>query len=177
MSDLATVTRVHARGMITLRGDFATATFKKAVKAVTGQALPAVGQMSGKGAGAALWMSPDEVLMMVPYGDVDDTVAALNKALAGTHHLVADVSDARAVFSISGVNARDVIGRLSPADLSDVALPIGTVRRTRLAQVPAAFFRKDADTFELVCFRSVADYAHGILMRAATAGSVTGFYA
>lgn len=177
MSDLATVTRVHARGMVTLRGDFGNAKFKKAVKSVTGQAVPAVGQMAGNGTQSALWMSPDELLVMVLYGEVDDTVAALNTALAGTHHLVADVSDARAVFSISGAKARDVIGRLSPADLSDAALPIGTVRRTRLAQVPAAFFRTDADTFELVCFRSVADYAHGILMRSATAGSATGFYA
>lgn len=176
MSDMNKVARLDIRGMITLRGDLASAKMKKAVKAVTGKAVPDVGRRSGGDDSFALWMSPDELLLMVPYDTVPNTIAQIGKALAGAHHLIADVSDARAVFSVSGRNARDVIAKVCPADLSDDAFPIDMVRRSRLAQVPAAFFRVDANTFELVCFLSVADYAHGVLQRSASHAPVVGFY-
>jgi len=176
MSDLATITRAPARGMITLRGDLANAKIKKAVKAAVGQAIPASGQFSGKGDTGVAWMSPDELLLMVPYAGVADAIAALEKTLAKAHYLVADVSDARAVFTVAGDGARDVLARLFPVDVHADSFGAGQVRRTRLAQVAAAFWMHDGG-FDVVCFRSVADYAQGVLTRAATTGQKTGFFA
>jgi len=89
MSDLAGVTRVEARGMITLRGDLASSKIKKAIKASCGQAVPKTGQILGGGVRGVAWMSPDEVLLMVPYGEVSAILTALYKALSKKHHLAA----------------------------------------------------------------------------------------
>jgi sarcosine oxidase subunit gamma len=162
--------------MITLRGDLGGAKMKKAVKAVTGQAVPTSGQFLGNGDKGVAWMSPDELLVIVPYADVAGAIEALNKALAKTHFLTVDVSDARAVFTVSGNGARDVLARLCPVDLHPGSFGMGQARRTRLAQIAAAFWMHDVG-FDVVCFRSVGDYAEGVLTRAATTGEKTGFFA
>jgi len=76
------------------------------------------------------------------------------------------VSDARSLFRIDGPQAAQVLARLCPVDLHKDSFGVGDMRRTRLAQVAAAFWRDDMG-FEVVCFRSVGDYAHGVLQNAA----------
>ncbi|AKS45823.1 sarcosine oxidase subunit gamma [Octadecabacter temperatus] len=176
MSNIAVVTRADARGMITLRGDLGSAKIKKAVKAATGQKMPVSGQFLGDGTQGVAWMSPDELLLIVPYDSVGTSIEGLNKALVKTHFLTVDVSDARAVFTVSGDGARDVLARLCPVDLHPDSFGVGQARRTRLAQIAAAFWMHEGG-LDVVCFRSVADYAHGVLTRAATTGDKTGFFA
>ena len=166
MSDLEQVTRVTARGMITLRGDLASALMKKAVKALTGQAMPTSGQFLGNATSGVAWMSPDELLLVVPYGDVTKSVVQIDEIFKGQHYLAADVSDARAVFSVLGTNARDVLARVSPVDLHADSFCVGQFRRTRIAQVAAAFWMHDTG-FDVVCFQSVGDYAQDLLTQAA----------
>lgn len=165
----ATVAEAGLRGMITLRGDLASAAMKKAVKAAAGTAVPAQRRIEISGDRAAAWMSPDELLILVPYEAVLDAVATLEQSLAGTHHLVADVSDARAVFTVAGAGAEQVLMKLCPADIA--ALAPGEIRRTRAAQVAAAFWKSGEEEFTLVSFRSVAGYVMGLLETAARAGS------
>lgn len=171
MSDPVEVTRADARGMITLRADLDSAQVAKAIKSVCGQNMPVSGQMLGNGARGVAWMSPDEVLVMVSYDSVADAVAQIDAALAGTHFLVVDVSDARAVFTVSGPDAREVLARLCPVDLHADSFGVGQFRRTRMAQIAAAFWCHDAG-FDVVCFRSVADYAEALLGNAAGGGKV-----
>lgn len=172
MSKLALVTRRDARGMITLRGDFSSETFKTAVNAACGQAMPMSGQILGDREQAVAWMSPDELLVMVAYGRVGDVIDGLTNALAGEHALIADVSDARAMFEVSGDDAHEVLARVCPVDLHRDSFGVGQFRRTRLAQVAAAFWRHDTG-FDVVCFRSVADYVESLLNNAAN-GQKTG---
>ncbi|SPH17563.1 hypothetical protein DEA8626_01086 [Defluviimonas aquaemixtae] len=155
------VAEAGLRGMITLRGDLASAKMKKAVKAATGTAVPAPRRIEIEGDKATAWMSPDELLILVQYEDARATVEALEKVLAGDHHLVADVSDARAVFTIRGSKAQEVLAKLCPVDFEMLAE--GEIRRTRAAQVAAAFWKSGADEFTLVSFRSVAGYVMGLL--------------
>jgi len=165
------------RTMISLRGDLASAKMTKAVRDAAGLAVPdRLGATFGAGT-AALWMSPDELLLISPRDEQEKVMAAAEKALAGSHHLVADVSDARAAFRLEGEGAhvREVLAKLSPADAHPEALPPGTVRRTRFAQVPAAFWMQDDNSAEVVAFRSVAAYVFGLLKTAAAAGPVGHF--
>ncbi|MDB4122665.1 sarcosine oxidase subunit gamma [Octadecabacter sp.] len=171
MADLATVSRLPASGMITLRGDLSGSKIKKAVKAACGQGIPVSGEILGDGARAVAWMSPDELLVMVPYGDVQAVIDAMNKALGGVHALVADVSDARGLFRVEGGSAHEVLARVCPVDLHAASFGVGQFRRTRLAQVAAAFWRHDTG-FDVVCFLSVADYVDGVLGNAVTAPRV-----
>ena len=168
-SGFATVTEAGLQGMITLRGDLKSAKLKKAVKAATGVDVPAQRRIAMNGDKGAGWMSPDELLILVPYAQAHATVEALSKALEGEHHLVADVSDARAMFRIKGAKADQVLMKLCPVDLPTLAE--GELRRTRAAQVAAALWKSDKDEFTLVSFRSVAGYVFGALEVSARTGS------
>ncbi len=163
----ATIREIGPLGMITLRAKGVKA-LDKAVKAVTGTKLPAPRRIEINGDSACGWMSPDEYLLVVPYGDVAQALAKLAKALAGEHHLAVDVSDARAVFRIEGDKAADVLRKLSPVDFDQ--LEPGELRRSRAAQVAAAMWA-DGGGFTLVCFRSVAGYVVGLLSHSAQPGS------
>lgn len=163
-------------GMITLRGNLASPVIAKAVKAATGTAMPDARQCVTGAKGATAWMSPDELLLMVDYATVDATIAKLEKALSGVHNLIANVSDARAVYDLNGAAIRDVLAKGSPADLSSDVLPVGEVRRTRIAQLAVAFWFADDNTARLVCFRSVAGYIMDWLENASETGSEVGFH-
>jgi sarcosine oxidase subunit gamma len=158
-------------GMVTLRADLAAAT--TALKAA-GVAVPDR-RRTGDG---SLWMSPDELLILCPRDGAADKVAAISGALKGTHFLAVDVSDARVMFRITGQGSaiRETLAKLSPADLRGSALPVGEVRRTRFAQVAAAFWFESEDEARLICFRSVADYVFGLLTHAARPGSEVGHF-
>lgn len=167
----ATVAEAGLRGMITLRGDLASKPLATALRAI-GIILPPQRRVVMSGSKGAAWMSPDELLLLVPYPEAPATVSALSTALAGEHALVVDVSDARATFTVTGARAADVIRKLSPADIDRLAE--GEVRRTRIAQVAGAFWRSGPEEITLVTFRSVAGYVMGLLEVSARAGSEIG---
>ena len=166
------VRELGLQGMITLRGDLSMAKIAKAVKAAVGVDMPALRGVNLKNGKGAAWMSPDELLLMVAYEDTETTVAKLRKSLGNTYSLVVNVSDARAVFTLTGDKVREVVAKLSPVDMA--ALPMGEIRRTRLAQVPAAFWMSGDDEITLVVFRSVAQYAFDLLTTAAAKGGEVG---
>jgi sarcosine oxidase, subunit gamma len=163
----ALIREIGPVGMITLRAKGLKA-LDKAVKAAVGTKVPGPRRIEISGEKACGWMSPDEYLLVLPYGDVPAALAAIGKALAGQHHLAVDVSDARAVFRIEGDKAADVLRKLTPADIDRLA--DGELRRSRAAQVAAAFWRTEGG-ISLVSFRSVAGYVMGLLRHAAEPGS------
>ena len=69
---------------------------------------------------------------------------------------------------------RDVIAKLAPVDMHPGQFNGTMFRRTRFAQVPAAFWMPDAQTVRIVCFRSVARYMFDLLRIAAQPGSEVG---
>lgn len=160
-------------GMVTLRGELGAVA--AAVREVVGVEMPGVNHIALNGARGAVWMSPDELLLLVPYGEAGEAVAALDAALAGVHHLAVDVSDGRAVIRLEGRGVREVLGKLTPADLTPAAFGPGQVRRSRLGQVAAAFWCESEERWTVVCFRSVGDYAFKLLAQSAADGAV-GFY-
>ncbi len=163
----ATVREIGPIGMLTLRAKDMKS-LDKAIKAAVGVKTPAPRRIETLGDRACAWMSPDEYLLVLPYTQVPEALAALAKALAKDHHLAADVSDARAVFRVEGAKADQVLQKLMPVDIA--RLPPGELRRTRMAQIAAALWR-EGDGFTVVCFRSVAAYAMGVLTHAAMPGS------
>jgi sarcosine oxidase, subunit gamma len=155
-------------GMVTLRCDPSVKALSKAVKTAVGVAMPDVRRIVRDGAFAAAWMAPDEVLLIMPYPQVANTLSSIAKVLKDEHHLAVDVSDARAVFHVTGPRAAEVLMKLTPSDISTLAP--GELRRSRAAQVAAAFWAEDGG-YKIVCFRSVADYMMGLLSHSAAPGS------
>lgn len=170
-----TIRDAGLRGMIILRGDLANSKLKSVCTGVSGVDFPAQGQANCVGDKGLCWMSPDELLVLVPYAEVDQAIALFAKALKGQHYLAENVSDARALLYVEGTFAREVIAKLAPADLHPDSFKSGDFRRTRLGQVAAAFWMRDEDTFEVICFRSVADYTFDLLAASAAAGQVGHF--
>lgn len=171
-----TVEEVGPVGMITLRGALGSPTLAKAVESVMGVEVPASRRIETAGTKSVAWMSPDELLLVLPYAEVTATQAALTAALGKDHALAVDVSDARAVFRIKGDKAREVLAKLCPVDLSPAVFHAGEVRRTRAAQVAAALWLSGGDEFTLVCFRSVAGYVMGLLRASASPGGEVGLF-
>lgn len=173
-SGAVTIREAGLQGMITLRGDLGDEKIAAAVKAAVGLAMPKARQIKqGKNGGVA-WMSPDELLLFCDHAGADATVAKLDKALAGAHHLAVNVSDARAMFTLEGTGVREVIAKGAPADMSETGLPVGEVRRSRIGQIAAAFWLSDAETLHVVCFRSVAAHMFRWLENAAEADTLPG---
>lgn len=164
----AKISEIGPVGMISLRAKPDVKGLAKAIKSVIGTAVPASCQIVVNGDNAAGWMSPDEYLLILPYGDTTAALASIDKALAGQHYLAVVVSDARAVFRIEGNAADQVLAKLAPVDFA--TLGPGELRRSRAAQVAAAVWRDEAG-FTLVCFRSVAKYVMGLLTHSAMPGS------
>lgn len=164
-------------GMVTLRGDLASAPLRRAVKTVVGVEVPQVRRLAMAEGRGALWMSPDELMILVPHGAAAGVVSALAAALGGEHHLAADVSDARAVFRLTGETGavREVLAKLTPADVSPEGLGPGEVRRTRLGQVAAAFWIGEEGA-TVVCFRSVALYVFELMSNATAPEAAVGYW-
>ncbi|WP_439521902.1 sarcosine oxidase subunit gamma [Marivita sp.] len=173
---LVQVNELAGQGMVTVRGDLADTAIIKAVKDVFGVTLPGTRETAFDGAQGALWMSPDEALLLCPYVVAQQKADELAAKLADAHALVVNVSDARAVFQLKGTMLREVIAKLAPVDMSPDAFKPGMVRRTRLAQVAGAFWMDDAHSARVVCFRSVAGYMFGILRNAADDASAVNHF-
>lgn len=170
-SGLVSVKEIGPLGMLTLRGDLSDKAFAKAVASGAALVMPEVRQVVAKDATALAWMTPDELLLICDYKEVQARKDALSGALTKQHALVANVSDARAVFEVQGDAVRDVIAKLAPVDMHPDHFKPGMFRRTRFAQVPAAFWLLDDTTARIICFRSVARYMFDILNMAGQSGS------
>jgi len=173
---LCRVADAGLQGMIVLRGDLGSDALRSAVQDLTGAGVPKVRRVLSKGTFSVLWMSPDELMILCPYAQADAHVATLAKALEGQHALVANLSDARAVFALTGAGLREVVAKVAPIDMAPGAFGPGDIRRTRFAQVSAAVWMTDDTSARVVCFRSVAEYMFNLLRTAAHPGAGVGFF-
>ncbi|WGH78653.1 sarcosine oxidase subunit gamma [Jannaschia ovalis] len=160
-----TITALPPVGMVALRGD--PELLGRAVAEIAGPGTPAARMRTEAQGRGLLWMSPDDLLLTCDYAEAPALAERLAAALAGDFATVAVVSDARAVFALEGA-VEDLLARLMPVDFARLAP--AEVRRSRMAQIPAAIWR-EGEGWRLVCFRSVAGYAEGLLHNAAPVGA------
>lgn len=173
---LVEVREIGPQGMITLRGDLSAPQVIAAITDLTGLEMPGLRAANTAGDTGLLWMSPDELLVLVPYRQALAAVDRLNAALSGLHVLVVNVSDMRALFQLRGTQLRDVLAKLAPVDFAPEALPVGELRRTRFAQVAAGVWLLDDTSARVFCFRSVAGYMFNLLSTVSDPDSHVGFH-
>ncbi len=160
------------RGQITLRGDLGSFEIRTALEQVMRCDVPApLAHSDGK----AVWMSPDELLLFVPYAETAAKAEALSQKLAGTHHMAQDVSDARTVLRLAGPLVGEVLAKGVPVDTTIAGFAPGTARRTHLGGLAVALWRVDAETWEIACFRSYAHHLRNWLEATAVPGSEVGW--
>lgn len=163
-------------GQVTLRADLAAAAVRSAVKAAIGVEPPAPLRCAFDDGRGAVWMSPDELLLFTAYAQAGELAEGLDAALSGTHHMAVNVSDARAVLTLSGARVPEVLAKSAPLDLAPAAFPVGMARRTHIGGIAVAFWRKGEADWEIVCLRSFARHLFDWLVQASRQGSEVGIF-
>lgn len=137
----------------------AIAAFSKAL----GVALPMKPKSSEtKGTRTALWLGPDEWLILDGANNpIDD--AAKAKALNSS----VDVSQRNTAIIVSGAAAEATLSSGCPQNLSLAVFPVGACSRTILGKVEIVVLRTGAQEFRVECWRSFSDYVMTFLTDAA----------
>lgn len=116
---------------------------------------------------AALWMGPDEQLVLAPVAEGEAIGRLLADALTGMPHALADVSHRQIAFETRGPQAQTALSVGCPLDLDIEGFPVGMCTRTLLGKADIVLWRTSADTFHIEVWRSFADYASRFLAEAA----------
>jgi sarcosine oxidase subunit gamma len=133
-----------------------------------GAELPSRLGGAGEGAGrAALWLGPDEWLLVANSADAADIGATLDSVLEGTAHSLVDVSHRQVGLSASGPAAARVLNAGCPLDLDLKAFPVGFATRTVFDKVEIVLWRRAETTFHVEIWRSFAPFLAGSLAEAA----------
>ena len=119
-----------------------------------------------QGERAALWLGPDEWLLLAPEAGTAALLEAVETALAAVPHALVDISHRQVGFDIAGAAAATVLNSGCPLDLSLDAFPVGMSTRTVLAKSDIVLWRRASERFRLEVNRSFADYVAGYLRMA-----------
>jgi sarcosine oxidase subunit gamma len=115
---------------------------------------------------AALWLGPDEQLVLAPVADAEAVASQLRAALGALPHSLVDVSHRQIAIEISGPTAQTLLSAGCPLDLHVASFPIGMCTRTILGKADIILWRTGTDSFHVEVWRSFADYATRFLAEA-----------
>ena len=118
------------------------------------------------GARAALWLGPDEWLLLAPEADGATLAPALAAALSQLPHSLVDVSHRQCAFRIAGPRAATLLAAGCPLDLDVGAFPTDMCTRTVLAKAEIVLWRTGAEAFRVEVWRSFAAYLSQFLVEA-----------
>ncbi|RUX08668.1 MAG: sarcosine oxidase subunit gamma family protein [Mesorhizobium sp.] len=118
---------------------------------------------ASKGGRTALWLGPDEWLVIDeagkdPLADCAE-VSALHSSVGISHRNIA--------ISVTGPAAEAAINSGCPQDLSLEAFPVGAASRTILGKAEIVLLRTAEDAFRVECWRSFSDYVFTFLSEGA----------
>jgi sarcosine oxidase subunit gamma len=119
------------------------------------------------GVRSALWLGPDERLLLGDAYSAAETASRLGQVLQQQPHSLVDVSHRQVAFAIAGPQAATVLAAGCPLDLDPGAFPPGMCTRTVLAKAEIVLWRRDNDSFHLEVWRSFAAYVSGVIAEAA----------
>jgi sarcosine oxidase subunit gamma len=143
------ITVVPPLARVIVRGDAAAAAF--------GIPLPASPcRAATVGARTALWLGPDEWLLLAP----EDDAAISGLETAGA---IVDVGHRQIGLSVDGRDAAAVLNGGCPLDLHALAFPVGMCTRTLFGKSEIVLWRRAADGFHVEVARSFAAYVHALL--------------
>ncbi|MGH6798744.1 MAG: sarcosine oxidase subunit gamma [Roseiarcus sp.] len=116
---------------------------------------------------AALWLGPDEWLLMSDSADAGAIGDVLESVLEGTAHSLVDVSHRQIGLIASGPIAARALNAGCPLDLDLKAFPVGFATRTLFDKAEIVLWRRAQATFHVEVWRSFAPYLAASLAEAA----------
>lgn len=117
---------------------------------------------------AALWLGPDEWLLIVPKGEAERLSHDLMQAVGEEPASIVDVSHRQIGFAVAGPAAADALNTFNALDLDESAFPAGMCTRTLFGKAEIVLWRTDRETFRIEVWRSFAPYVLGCLAQAIT---------
>ncbi len=144
----------------------------EAVRVACGMAFGAdlpsqLGVASERDKRAALWLGPDEWLLIADGADAAEIGAMLELVLDGTAHSLVDVSHRQIGLLASGPAAARVLNAGCPLDLDPRAFPVGFATRTLFDKVEIVLWRRAETSFHVEIWRSFAPHLAASLAEAA----------
>jgi sarcosine oxidase subunit gamma len=128
-----------------------------------GMTLPtSPSQAITQNAHAALWLGPDEWLLIAPA----DAISPLRPTTPDGPAALVDVSHRNCGLIISGPDAARLLSAGCPLNLDPAAFPVGTSTRTLFGKAEIVLWRTKPETFRLEFWRSFAPYVAGLLSEA-----------
>jgi sarcosine oxidase subunit gamma len=116
------------------------------------------------GTRAALWLGPDEWLLLAEEGDAEAIAGQIEAALAGTDHSCVDVSHRSCGLVVKGPQAATVLNHGCPLDLSRASFPVGMCTRTLFEKAEIVLWRVEKHTYHVEIDRSFASYVWNMLI-------------
>ena len=135
---------------------------------VFGAELPS--QLGPAGEGdkrAALWLGPDEWLLIADGADAAAIADVLESVLDGTARSLVDVSHRQIGLIAAGPAAARVLNAGCPLDLHLEAFPVGFATRTLFDKAEIVLWRRAQATFHVEVWRSFAPFLAASLAEAA----------
>lgn len=127
------------------------------VAAALGFDLPEANRVGESGGRRALWLGPDEWLVVAADGEERALVAILEEAI-GVDGAVVDLSANRTGLELSGPEARDVLATCMALDLHPRAFGPGRCAQTLVQKAGVIIEQRDDATFVLLVRPSFAAY-------------------
>jgi sarcosine oxidase subunit gamma len=116
---------------------------------------------------AALWLGPDEQLILASAESGAALGSQLQEALQALPHSLVDVSHRQLALEVSGPTAQTLLNAGCPLDLHISAFPIGMCTRTVFGKADIVLWRTGPDSFHVEVWRSFADYVARFLAEVA----------
>jgi sarcosine oxidase, subunit gamma len=161
MADAVTIANLPPATRFIVRGDGAAIA---ALEVAFGVDFPREAcRAATKGERAALWLGPDEWLLLAPDGDAEVLTQTLTAALRGEPASIVEISDRQIAIGVSGRKAAETLNAFNALDLHTDAFPVGMCTRTLLGKAEIVLWRTAPDAFHIDVWRSFAPYVLGCL--------------
>jgi len=109
------------------------------------------------GSRAALWLGPDEWLLVGPADAGRWILEEIDTALGGTHHSVVDVGANRVALDLRGPGVAALLSKGCSLDLHPRVWTVGSCAQTMMAKAPVILHERE-ETTRILVRTSFADY-------------------
>lgn len=139
------------------------ANMQKALKEVCKLELPSVLQSNENDSYIISWISPDEVLLLVPEKTEFEVESKLRecmskKAETAEHFAIVNITGGQTLLELSGERAESILKKSTSYNIHLNIFPVGKVVTTIFAKSQTVLRRTSDDSFQLIVRRSFSDY-------------------
>jgi sarcosine oxidase subunit gamma len=159
------IAKVAGRTLINLRCEDI---IKAKLEALFGTPLLAEpNKVASIGTRRAIWLGPDETLLMIEEEQEAEFMLNLKALLGTAHYAATPVSDAIKIFRLGGTRRLDVLAKGCALDLHPASFKQGDCAQSMLAHAAITLAADTPDSLLLFCRTSYSDYVTSWLKDAA----------